>query len=75
MKNLNKPVKRIYTGREGCRCGCLGNYFEIGSLGYKRALSKFQRLVDSPDVKVESEDKVYDNMTLPNGRVITLYYE
>jgi hypothetical protein len=75
MEIANKQVKRIYTGREGCRCGCRGNYFEIGSIGYKRALSKFQRLVDSPDVKVESGDKEYDDMTLPNGRVITLYYE
>lgn len=74
MEISNKQVKRIYTGREGCRCGCLGNYFEMGSIGYKRALNKFQRLVDSPDVKVESGDDVYDNMTLPNGRVITLYY-
>ena len=74
MEISNKQVKSIYTGREGCRCGCIGRYFEMGTIGHKRALNKFQKLINSPDVKVESDDDGYDNMTLPNGRVITLYY-
>lgn len=33
--------KQIYTGREeGCRCGCHGNYFDEGTVGFARARNK-----------------------------------
>ena len=42
-------IKEVYTGREeGCRCGCYGNYFEPGEIGFARALNKAFKL--NPDV-------------------------
>lgn len=37
-------VTRIYHGLcNCCRCGCAGNYFEAGTVGFKRALNKIQK--------------------------------
>ena len=37
-------VKQIYHGRDNwCRCGCGGNYFSVGSVGFKRALNRIQK--------------------------------
>ena len=43
--NFIGEIESIYTGREsGCRCGCLGNYFDPGTRGFTRALNKISRL-------------------------------
>ena len=37
-------VKKIYHGRDNwCRCGCKGNYFSVGSVGFKCALNRIQK--------------------------------
>lgn len=46
---INKSIadiERIYVGdTHGCRCGCLGNYHDIGSRGAKLAYSRLVRLM------------------------------
>lgn len=50
-------VKRIYSGQDNCcRCGCKGNYFSVGSLGFKRALNRIQKDDFKP---LEAGDVVY----------------
>ena len=44
-------ISRVYTGAEcGCRCGCLGRYFDFGTKGATRGLNK--ALKANPEVKV-----------------------
>lgn len=39
-------IEKIYVGATyGCRCGCLGNYHDIGSRGAKLAYSRLVRLM------------------------------
>ena len=38
-------ITRAYTGlEEGCRCGCHGNYFDVGTMGFTRAVNKAFKL-------------------------------
>jgi len=58
FKDIFGIVERIYTGHEhGCRCGCLGRYFDPGTTGFTRALNKIKKL--NPTVKVvEANDDI-----------------
>lgn len=49
-------IKKIYHGGDHvCRCGCAGNYFDRGSVGFKRALNALKRGF----LTEERGDKVY----------------
>jgi hypothetical protein len=65
--NFGSPTPfQIYTGEEeGCRCGCLGRYFDPGSKGYARAWNKFRRL--NPIVLMpEPQDSINMLLAKPN---------
>lgn len=36
-----KTIARMYSGREGCMCGCRGKYYTPEDKGFKRVLNKF----------------------------------
>lgn len=46
-----KPIVRIYSGREGCMCGCRGKYYEPTDRGFKRVLNAL--LKQKPNLKQE----------------------
>mgnify|MGYP007069834085 CR=1 FL=1 len=64
----------IYTGHEsGCRCGCLGNYYNPGTRGFVRALNKITKL--NPTVKMlEPGDDINEVLVLakPNEAISTI---
>ena len=40
-----KNVKRVYSGRPGCMCGCRGTY-NTSALSIKRAVNKLNKRID-----------------------------
>ena len=45
-------VTRLYSGKPGCCCGCLGKYTEKDSKGFRAAAArKLEALRASPDVE------------------------
>jgi len=53
--NLNdiriSDIRRVYSGRPGCGCGCRGTYYEAGHNMVKRI---YRILSKSPDTKFQS---------------------
>lgn len=40
-------IKEVYVGdTHGCRCGCLGNYHEPKSRGFKLALTRIRKIMN-----------------------------
>ena len=63
-------VTKIYVGADrACRCGCLGTYHEVGTIGFKRALTKALKL------EADSQGTTYVNFPYGNNRAITVYYD
>ena len=61
-------IDSIYTGHEsGCRCGCLGRYFEPGSVGFTRALNKITKI--NPDVQYVSEGDTGNKINAALARI------
>jgi len=68
-------VKRIYVGRDNCcRCGCHGSYHEEGSRGFKMALSRARKVIESSESAIEEHCAEYANVITGKDRAITLYF-
>lgn len=46
-------IKRIYSGRSGCMCGCRGKYTE--GKGVSRIFNNMKKFIDATGVKVEED--------------------
>ena len=56
---LNNTTK-IYLGKVGCMCGCLGSYAEDGDGAFKSRMNKIKKLIaDEPENKVIIENGYY----------------
>lgn len=64
LKALNKSINdidKIYVGDTfGCRCGCLGNYHNIGTRGAKLAYTRLVRLMNEDKI-IKWKDIDYSN--------------
>ena len=65
---LLSRVDRVYSGKAGCMCGCLGKYSDPSTRGGKTI---FNRVMNDPDRKVEG-DIIY---TEKDGRIRAVYFK
>jgi hypothetical protein len=49
-------IKRVYSGRPGCGCGCRGKYYDAGHNMVKRV---YRILSKSPDTKCHPADGIF----------------
>lgn len=51
------PIKRTYSGKPGCACGCRGTYTPATPRNTKAMLTRMRRmLVERPDAEVYIDD-------------------
>ena len=63
-------IKRIYHGGDHvCRCGCAGNYFECGTVGFTRALNALRKgfMTESKGDKVWVQGYGHDEEQTSDG--------
>ena len=75
--------KSLYSGRqEGCRCGCLGTYYDANQSGMKveTMLRMHKRIIAAVQNAEIIQLYVFDNpnercldLVMPNGRVYSAY--
>ncbi len=50
-----KDIERVYSGKQGCMCGCLGNYYghTDGASGKRMMTKVLKEIVTSPRARVQ----------------------
>ena len=49
-------VEKLYIGKEGCRCGCIGHYHEPGDKHFNRFVTETLEWMERGSLPVESFD-------------------
>lgn len=71
--NLANATEIYRGGNHVCRCGCKGTYAKAGSKAFNRRLKAMQQLVASG--AAYSGDAGYVNISLPNNKALTAYFD
>ena len=54
---LITDIKKVYIGKQGCACGCGGNYYEQNNLRMlKLLMTKFKRLAETNPIETYDEN-------------------
>lgn len=78
-------IKRVYSGRPGCACGCRGTYYPSNSGDtpskkdlrmFKRVQTMFQKNLSNAYTWEETKDQfiALDALDTPATRTYTIYY-
>lgn len=67
-------ITRIYMGKEGCRCGCRGEYAEPGDPIFKKRVKRFMSMWKDYKPQEDDVDPCYRNISYGMDRVMTVYF-
>jgi hypothetical protein len=72
----SEKVSKIYMGKDGCRCGCEGEYAYPGDSKFERRLEMFQKKFweSTPETR-DVELGEYIDVSYGNNRAITVYFK
>jgi len=65
-------IYRIYAGKKGCRCGCIGTYIYEK---FNRRINKFISLFDIYELTVYFEQNCIDLTSVIENKTITIHFD
>jgi hypothetical protein len=76
MTNTDRSITKIYMGLDRhCRCGCGGEYVEIGKPKFEKRLKRFNSLLAAAELSSGDNTDSYINVSYGNNRAMTAYFD